>query len=133
MRDLQKVLTDFQLGNPGTRHQRWSIGRCGEISLVLAIELYRERIDHQIILLRGWRGEVHETCRPEWADRPSSWKHYVVCVDGQTYDFTFRQFDKTADWPRVVPLRRLTEEWKSVTPIGNSTQILLQIEKGKKW
>jgi hypothetical protein len=52
--------------------------------------------------------------RPLASGSPELDFHYVVLHDDLTYDLTYRQFDKTAPCPRVVPMSEIRKEWRDV-------------------
>lgn len=42
-----------------------------------------------------------------------NWIHTVVVVGGIVFDFTYRQFDPMAEYPRVTTLSETKQEWST--------------------
>jgi hypothetical protein len=54
--------------------------------------------------------------------KPELITHYLAVVDDTVYDFTARQFDKTAPVPNVYPVGELRNHWKDCE-LGHDARI----------
>lgn len=89
--------------------------KCDAISERFRYYLTEKGIDAKLISLYG--DAYFENPHPEWARhiyKGQSMFHYVVLVGGVYVDWSYRQFEPTAEHPTTFTIEELREQWDDI-------------------
>lgn len=97
--------------------QQWQIphkafNKCKKASTGLFNHLVAKGFEPTLIQLVDYNGIVHQP-HPRWLKIPRyDWIHYVVFIDGHSYDLTARQFNSNANYPEILTKKQLIQTWR---------------------
>lgn len=118
-RVLDQLVTEFQtqVGD------RWSTpqgaaGECASASRWFAKFLALSGFPCVVLRCEEWIGDLGPDAAAIWRSaHPADLHHCVVQVGNKVYDWTARQFDGAADYPRVCRTIDLSLDWRLVEDI----------------